>query len=91
MRRLIIPVVLTGTIAADGSVGRIGGVVQKMYGALNVGAEVFLAPAGNCDEITGNIPGDLDVYPVATLDEAIAVLQAVEEGSSTDGFARCGR
>lgn len=81
----------TGTIAADGSVGRIGGVVQKMYGALNVGAEVFLAPAGNCDEITGNIPGDLDVYPVATLDEAIAVLQAVEEGSSTDGFARCGR
>ena len=81
----------TGTIAADGSVGRIGGVVQKMFAAEGVGADVFLAPAGNCDEITGNIPGDLDVYPVATLDEAIAVLQTVEEGSSTDDFARCGR
>lgn len=81
----------TGTIAADGSVGRIGGIVQKMYGALDAGAEVFLAPAGNCAEVVGNIPGDLDVYPVATLNEAIAVLQAVDEGASTDDFARCGR
>lgn len=80
----------TGTIAADGSVGRIGGVVQKMHGAVGVGADVFLAPLANCAEISGNIPGDLDVYPVATLNDAIAVLQAIESGSSTAEFARCG-
>jgi Lon-like protease len=80
----------TGTIAADGSIGRIGGVVQKMHGALGVGADVFLAPRANCAEISGNIPSNLDVFPVATLNEAIAVLQAVEAGGPTDGFARCG-
>lgn len=81
----------TGTIAADGTVGGIGGVVQKMHGAVDAGATVFLAPVTNCAQIAGNIPNGLDVYPVLTLNEAITVLQTVGEGGDTSDFARCGR
>lgn len=80
----------TGTIAADGTVGPIGGIVQKMYGAVDAGAEVFLAPAGNCDEVVGSIPEGLDVFRVATLDEAIGVLQTVADDGDRSALARCG-
>ena len=38
-------VAATGTISLDGSVGAIGGVKQKTYGARAAGADVFLVPA----------------------------------------------
>ena len=34
------------------------------------GAEFFLAPADNCPEVVGNIPDGLEVFKVATFDEA---------------------
>lgn len=40
----------TGTISADGSVGPIGGIEQKIAGARQDGAELFLVPPDNCDE-----------------------------------------
>lgn len=40
----------TGTISADGSVGPIGGIEQKIAGARAAGAELFLVPPDNCDE-----------------------------------------
>jgi len=40
----------TGTIDESGAVGPIGGIQQKVHGARNVGASVFLVPADNCDE-----------------------------------------
>ncbi|PZQ91961.1 MAG: ATP-dependent serine peptidase containing a PDZ domain protein [Leifsonia xyli] len=79
----------TGTIDAAGEVGRIGGIRQKMFGARDAGAEWFLAPAGNCDEVVGHIPDGLQVFSVATLDDAIAVTRAIGTGASTEGFARC--
>jgi PDZ domain-containing protein len=39
----------TGTIAADGSVGPIGGIREKIVAATRAGAEVFLVPPDNCD------------------------------------------
>jgi PDZ domain-containing protein len=81
----------TGTIAADGTVGSIGGIVQKMHGAVNAGADVFLAPAGNCSEVVGNVPGDLEVFSVATLNEAIEVLQTIAEQGQLSGLTRCER
>jgi len=80
----------TGTIGADGSVGPIGGIVQKMHGAVGAGADWFLAPASNCDEVTGNVPGDLEVFSVATLNEAIGVLQAIAGDGDLSDLARCG-
>jgi PDZ domain-containing protein len=81
----------TGTIAADGSVGPIGGIVQKMHGAVDAGADWFLAPIDNCAEVVGNVPGDLEVFAVATLDEAIGVLQTIADGGDLSELARCER
>jgi PDZ domain-containing protein len=78
----------TGTIAADGDVGAIGGIVQKMYGAEDAGAEWFLAPAANCAEVVGHVPAGLEVFSVATLDDAIAAVEGIADGD-TAGLARC--
>ncbi len=51
----------TGTIAADGSVGPIGGIQQKIYGADETGADVFLVPPDNCGEALGTDLSDRDI------------------------------
>ena len=73
----------TGTIDGDGKVGPIGGIRQKLYGALLAGAKYFLAPAQNCNEVVGNIPAGLQVFKVSTFDQALNVVTKV--GQSTDG------
>ena len=81
----------TGTISADGSVGPIGGIVQKMHGAVEAGADWFLAPIANCDDVAGNIPAGLEVFAVTTLDGAIGVLQTIAEDADLSDLARCER
>ena len=39
----------TGTMDATGKVGPIGGIQQKIAGARDAGAELFLVPPDNCD------------------------------------------
>jgi PDZ domain-containing protein len=79
----------TGTISADGEVGPIGGIRQKMYGAENAGADWFLAPVENCDEVIGRIPDGMEVFAVTTLDDALEVVQTVADGGDTSSLARC--
>ena len=79
----------TGTIAADGTVGAIGGIRQKMFGARDAGATWFLAPESNCDEVVEGIPEGLTVFAVSTLDQAVDVVDAIGSGASTDGFPVC--
>lgn len=79
----------TGTIAPDGEVGPIGGVVQKMYSADEAGADWFLAPEANCKEVVGHIPGDLEVFSVATIDDALEVLEGIRDDDLA-GLPRCG-
>lgn len=79
----------TGTIDNEGNVGAIGGIRQKMYGARAAGATIFLAPASNCDEVTGHIPAGLHVYAVKTLDDSVKVLDAVRTGGSTASLPTC--
>ncbi len=79
----------TGTITADGEVGPIGGIRQKMWGALGAGAEWFLAPEANCDEVVGHVPDGLRVFSVATLDDAIAAVEAVADGGDLDALPTC--
>lgn len=64
----------TGTIDAQGRIGAIGGIANKLIGARRSGVTIFLAPVNNCDEIT-HIPDGLQVIPVATLKEAVEVLR----------------
>ena len=71
----------TGTISAKGEVESIGGIRHKLHGARNDGATVFLAPLGNCGDVVGHIPEGLQVIPMATLDDAIASLEALRDGA----------
>lgn len=68
----------TGTIDPSGKVGPIGGIQLKMVAARDKGATIFLAPAGNCDDVRGAIPDGLKVIKVASLDDAVRDLKAVQ-------------
>lgn len=66
----------TGTIAPDGTVGPIGGIEQKMPGARDAGATLFLAPADNCAAVlAARVPDGLTVARVASLKEAVATIE----------------
>ncbi|WP_421082794.1 PDZ domain-containing protein [Rothia nasimurium] len=79
----------TGTIDSDGRVGGIGGIRQKMYGAKEAGATVFLAPTENCNEVVGHIPDGLTVIGVSTLDEAAQAVTAIGTGTDPATLASC--
>ncbi len=79
----------TGTIDAAGEVGGIGGIRQKLYGAQRAGAEYFLAPAANCDEVVGHVPDGLQVFSVADLDDALAALEVVRDGGDLASLPTC--
>ncbi len=79
----------TGTITPDGTVGPIGGIRQKLFGAREAGSRFFLAPAADCPEVRGHIPDGLSVFAVRTLDESLAVLSAVSTGADTTGLPTC--
>lgn len=79
----------TGTIDAAGEVGPIGGIRQKLYGARDAGATVFLAPESNCDEVVGHVPDGLDVYRTATLQESLEILEVVANGGDTSQLPVC--
>jgi PDZ domain-containing protein len=78
----------TGEIRTDGTVGPISGIQQKIAGARDAGNELFLAPADNCPSVVGARPGDMVVTPVSTLDDAIAAVEALDEGRA-DSLPRC--
>jgi PDZ domain-containing protein len=61
----------TGTIAADGSVGPVGGVHEKAIAARQAGATVFLVPA---EEVSSVKDRRLQVRGVSDLRQAVQVL-----------------
>ncbi|MDN4611001.1 YlbL family protein [Arthrobacter burdickii] len=79
----------TGTIDSTGAVGRIGGIAQKLVAARAGGADFFLAPEGNCDEVVGHIPDGLTVVKVATLDEAFDSVEALGAGGDPAELPSC--
>jgi Lon-like protease len=72
----------TGEITASGQVLPIGGIQQKMVGARNAGATVFLTPASNCADTKGAVPAGLRLVKVSTLDQAVTDLEAIQAGRS---------
>ncbi len=72
----------TGTINPDGKVGPVGGIRQKLAGARDAGAELFLMPVRHCAEAEGHVPEGLTVVPVTTLAEAIESIGAWTAGES---------
>jgi PDZ domain-containing protein len=64
----------TGTISADGKVGPIGGVVEKIVGAKSVGAEIIIISTANCSELPAAVEG-ISVVAVSTLAQALTYLR----------------
>jgi PDZ domain-containing protein len=83
----------TGTMDSDGTVGPIGGIQQKLVGADEAGAEWFLAPAGNCDEVVDHVPDGLRVVRVETLEDARSAVEAIgsQDRAAVADLPTCGR
>ena len=79
----------TGTIAADGTIGPIGGIRQKLFGARGAGAEYFLAPVVNCAEVVGHVPEGLRVFAVEDLDDSLAVMAGLRGEGDLDTLPSC--
>ncbi|GAA2682433.1 YlbL family protein [Actinoplanes palleronii] len=72
----------TGTIDDDGNVGPIGGIPQKLVGAKEAGAKLFLVPKDNCAEALRNAVAGLPMAKVATVDDALTALKTFTAGGS---------
>jgi Lon-like protease len=72
----------TGEITASGQVLPIGGIQQKMVGARDAGATVFLTPAANCGDTAGAVPAGLEIVKVSTLTQAITDLKEIKAGGT---------
>jgi PDZ domain-containing protein len=78
-------VAVTGTIDIDGTVGDVGGVVQKTAAVRAKGVRWFLVPPGEFDQARRHAGKHLTVVRVATVDEAIEALGRL--GGDIDGLA----
>jgi PDZ domain-containing protein len=72
----------TGTIDDDGNIGPIGGIPQKLVGAKDAGAQIFLVPADNCAEALKNAVPGLPMAKVATVDDALTALTTFTGGGT---------
>jgi PDZ domain-containing protein len=70
----------TGTIDADGKVGPIGGIPQKLVASKAAGAAFFLTPKDNCAEAVDNQQKGLPLVEVASLNDALAALTDIRAG-----------
>ncbi len=67
-------------LSANGTIGAIGGIQQKMAGARAAGATVFLTPATNCTDAAGSVPAGMRLIKVSTLAGAVHALRALAAG-----------
>lgn len=78
----------TGTMGADGKVGVIGGIAEKLAAAARDGATVFLLPKDNCQNVT-SVPEGLRLVAVDNLDGAIGDLNALNDPNTAAGVPGC--
>lgn len=78
----------TGSITPEGTVQPIGGIQEKINGAQRAGAEIFLVPAGNCQDLAG-VQTSMELVKVATLRDAITGLQKLQASKDATGVPRC--
>jgi PDZ domain-containing protein len=67
-------VAVTGTIAADGTVGPVGGTGQKAAAVRREGIKLFLVPRDDYADAVAHAGKGLKVVAVGTVDDALAVL-----------------
>jgi len=74
-------IAVTGTINAEGEVGSIGGIVQKVYSTSEQGAQIFIVPKGNEEEARRTLKKldhTMEIHGVSTLEEAMQVLASLQ-------------
>jgi PDZ domain-containing protein len=69
----------TGTIDQDGVVGPIGGIRQKVFGAIDAGAEYVLVPREHFEEAATAAGDDVEVVAVGTIDDALSFLSTLSQ------------
>jgi PDZ domain-containing protein len=67
----------------DGTVGPVGGGVQKAVAVRNAGYEAFLVPSQEFAEVEAKVGRDLRVIAVDTLQEALDALASLGGDTST--------
>lgn len=67
----------TGTISRDGTVGAIGGIKQKVYGAIDAGADFVLVPSSNVPDALEAAGEEITVIEVATIGDALNFLETL--------------
>ena len=65
----------TGELLENGRVGPIGGIEQKIAGAEDADAELFLVPADNCEDVE-DLDTDLTLVKATTMHQALGALAA---------------
>ena len=60
----------TGTIEMDGTVGRIGGITQKIYTAMYENVDIFFIPESHYSEISG-IGYTFEIVRIETIEQAV--------------------
>lgn len=71
----------SGTISANGAVGAIGGIAEKIIAAKKSGATILFASKDNCDEIPKQVSG-ITVIAINNLNEAVTYLQQTNRSNS---------
>jgi PDZ domain-containing protein len=74
----------TGTIDADGKVGPIGGIQQKIVGARDAGAKLFMVPPDNCSDAAGAPHGEMRLVKATTMHVAVDAIQAWVDDPDAD-------
>lgn len=62
---------VTGEISVLGKVKPVGGIAEKLYGAVRAGMKRILVPYDNLHDVPDDLPCDVKVIPVSELSEAI--------------------
>jgi Lon-like protease len=78
----------TGSIGPDGAVGPIGGIRQKIVGAEESGADVFLVPPANCAAAVGAPVDDIELVRAETFSSALDSLKTYVEDPDAE-LPRC--
>jgi Lon-like protease len=68
-------IAITGALAIDGTVFRIGGIEDKVVGAAQAGASVLILPEENLSDALAVGRQDVELVPVSTFADALAYLQ----------------
>lgn len=78
----------TGTISSKGEVGRISGIQEKIGAAERAGAEIFLVPHANCEDLAG-ITTSMRLVSVDTLASALQSLDKLKNPATAEGVPSC--